>query len=472
MLLLALGLCFASGYFLVNSAWPREQPNSAGALVRVAISVGFALAIFSIEFLFERLLGITHLLGVDAGCMASMFILYLVGRRRRSKVSLELQQIADFAIPSWIRRVLAAALAVAVLVALYSAVLRILAHPHGEGWDAFSIWNLRARFLFLGGAQWRGGFSDLIPWSHPDYPLLVPGAIAHLWTYLGHDDPLVPAIVGVVFAFSTLALLFSSLARLRGRNAALLAGLALTSTPFFIEQGTSQYADVPLSFFILASIVLLCIGRDHRGLLIFAGMAAGFAAWTKNEGLLFLLALAVGLAWAAILRNIRDTGRNSTDRRWRDFLLFLAGAAPVLLVIALFKHYVATAGDLFSSPRVMIYKMLAPGRYWIVFRWFLKELLRFGAWWIVPCTVAMVVFYLLVRRKQSRSRDPLCGSCVLALVLTLIGYFTIYLITPRDLYWHLRFSLNRLFLQLWPVIIFLFFLFAARQPPALSQSEA
>ena len=47
----------------------------------------------------------------------------------------------------------------------------------------------------------------------------------------------------------------------------------------------------------------------------------------------------------------------------------------------------------------------------------------------------------------------------LTLVLTLAGYFAIYIITPRDLYWHLRFSLNRLFLQIWPSAIFLFFLF-------------
>jgi hypothetical protein len=44
------------------------------------------------------------------------------------------------------------------------------------------------------------------------------------------------------------------------------------------------------------------------------------------------------------------------------------------------------------------------------------------------------------------------------LILTLAGYFAVYLITPYDIYWHLRFSLTRLFLQLWPSMIFLFFL--------------
>jgi len=49
-------------------------------------------------------------------------------------------------------------------------------------------------------------------------------------------------------------------------------------------------------------------------------------------------------------------------------------------------------------------------------------------------------------------------ASVAAILITLAGYFLIYVITPYDLYWHLRFSLNRLFLQLWPSVIFLCFL--------------
>jgi hypothetical protein len=469
MPLLAVVFCIASGGLLVALTWPHCKASLSERVLKLSLSLGFGLAIFSVEFFFERLLGINHAVWFDAGCMGLLFVLYLIVRRRHARVIAAIPEMGDLHIPGWIRRALAAAFVVALLATMYSAVLRVIAHPHGEGWDAFSIWNLRARFLFLGGANWRDGFTTLLPWSHPDYPLLVPAAIAHFWSYLGHDEPIVAATIGIVFAFGTLALLVSALAHLHGRNAALLAGLALTATPFFIEQGTSQYADVPLSFFILASIVLLHIGQNHAGALLLAGMAAGFAAWTKNEGLLYLFALVIGLVRAVFLANDRDASADSPHRKWRIFIWFLSGAAPVTVVIALFKHYVGTTGDLFSSPGVMIHKLLTPGRYWVTLRWFAKESLRFGAWWIVPGTVVMVVFYLLVRRKQASRQDPLYRGSVLALGLTLIGYFAIYLITPRDLYWHLRFSLNRLFLQLWPATIFLFFLFVARQSCAISQ---
>ncbi len=42
----------------------------------------------------------------------------------------------------------------------------------------------------------------------------------------------------------------------------------------------------------------------------------------------------------------------------------------------------------------------------------------------------------------------------------LIGYFFVYVLTPLDLAYHLATSLNRLFLQLWPGVIFLFFMIA------------
>jgi hypothetical protein len=42
----------------------------------------------------------------------------------------------------------------------------------------------------------------------------------------------------------------------------------------------------------------------------------------------------------------------------------------------------------------------------------------------------------------------------------LIGYFFVYVLTPLDLGYHLTTSLNRLFLQLWPSVIFLCFMIA------------
>jgi hypothetical protein len=59
-------------------------------------------------------------------------------------------------------------------------------------------------------------------------------------------------------------------------------------------------------------------------------------------------------------------------------------------------------------------------------------------------------------------------ASIWTLGLTLAGYFAIYVITPNELYWHLRFSLNRLFLATWPSVLFLFFSSVSFRSPAKS----
>jgi len=473
-LTLAILLCFASGYFIAALGWPR-WPFPSDFAVLDSLAAGGGLGLFSFVYVLSRAAGNNHLIATDLAVFGVLLIAFLLIRSRQPT---QLSEPAEnWQASSAARQILAAVFIFALGAALYAAITRVIVHPHGEGWDAFSIWNLHTRFLFRSGPTWSEGFSPLIPWSHPDYPLLTPGAIAHFWTYLGHETQVVPAAIAIVFTFATVGLLYSSLAMLRGRLAAILASLALVTTPFFIEQGTSQYADVPLSFFILAAVSLLCLhdafeqsesGGTSR-LLILAGVNAGFAAWTKNEGLLFLAALIAARA-LTFIRDARRTPQRRLALAARNFLPLILGMAPALLVIAWFKHFIAPPGDLFPDRTLAIHKLLEPARYGAVLRWYAKEFLRFGEWWLIPGTLLLIVFYFLLTRKREPREPSLApgfGTSYLALSLTLAGYFVIYLITPRDIYWHLRNSLNRLFLQLWPSAIFLFFLLIT---PAVKKS--
>jgi len=466
--LLAL-LCAASGVLLVLLLWPRESALGMNWLLQGCLGLGCGLGLFSVIFFVSRASGSTNLLVVDFAVFALLLAGY-VFRRRRTAVVTTTHLSDEKTDPDWLLLVLRAALAIALLAALYSAILRIIAHPHGDGWDAFAIWNLHARFLFRGGVHWRDGF-PLIPWSHPDYPLLLPAAIAHFWTGLGYESQIVPALIGLVFTFGAIGLLFSSLAMLRGQISAILGGLTLLATPFFIEQGTAQYADVPLSFFILATIVLLCLyeqnsgSRRPQGLLVLAGISCGFAAWTKNEGLLFLLAILAARLLLFFITQSRSVRAEAPPRPYITYenarqastslAFFLAGIVPLLLLIAWFKHSVGASNELFSS--IVFHKLLDASRYHAILKWYGKDFLRFGDWLLIPGTALLAGLYFAAPDERMQAADPAFGASRMALVMTLAGYFLIYLITPYDLYWHLRFSLNRLFLQLWPAVIFLFF---------------
>ena len=109
----------------------------------------------------------------------------------------------------------------------------------------------------------------------------------------------------------------------------LLAGVVLLASPAFMTQAPSEYADVPLAFFFLLrsrsscrADVALPVARRR--------LFAGFAAWTKNEGALLVVALAAAL----FVSEWRSTGWRSAARQAGIFLL---GASPGLLLVLWFK---------------------------------------------------------------------------------------------------------------------------------------
>jgi len=476
--------CLAAGYLIVALGWPRPAKRFSELLLRASLSVGYGLGLFSLLFFLARVLGISHLVAIDVVVLAMLCAAFLLIRTRILAAQSPVRSDENVRLPRWLDRCLTVSFTCAICGGLYSAILRSIAHPHGEGWDAFAIWNLHARFLFRGGEHWRDGLSPLIPWSHPDYPLLLPAAVAHFWSILGHEDTAVPALISLCFTLGTVGLLSSSLTILRGRTFGMLGGLALLSTPFFIEQGSSQYADVPLAYFFLAAMVLLHLHRrrltessDSLGqLLVLCGMAAGCAVWTKNEGLLFLSAMLVArvlvrIGWTFVLSTGMVTQRNRAET-WADLLKFAVGVAPFFLLVVWFRHSIAFSSELFSNQGTMLQRILDPSRYGAIVKWFAKEFLRFGEWWLIPGTVLLIVLYFLGDTDGVDRRSGVdIRSSVWTLTLTLAGYFAIYMITPYDLYWHLRFSLNRLFLQLWPCAIFLFFLASPLKMGQQSQNE-
>ena len=340
----------------------------------------------------------------------------------------------------------------ALLPASLLAVLAIAwANPHGE-WDAWAIWNLRAIFLCRGGADWMDAFSPLLDWSHPDYPLMLPGAVARLWYFAGGESFLAPGLLAVLFTFSTVLLLTVSVAALAGKRQGYLAGMAILGSFSCLEQGTFQQADVPLSFFIHAGTVLSTLSHAQpamkfSGGLVLAGGAACFAAWTKNEGVAFLLALGLSMVMVA-----------GIQKRWSDlgprFFWLGLGALPVLAALAVFKFSFAPPNDLLSSRNIyeISEKLASPYRYWLVAKEFLLEFFHMG---IGPILAA----YFLIAGGASKQR--VMGLALLPLGVVgflLIEYYFVYILTPYGVYFHMKTSLYRLIAQLWPTLLFVFFL--------------
>jgi len=350
------------------------------------------------------------------------------------------------------------AISICFLIALLFSLMVFAASswktPHG-GWDAWAIWNLRARFLFRAGIHWADAFSEYLV-GHGDYPLFIPTNVARGWVIVGSDTVLIPIILSALFTFSNVGLTVSSLSFLRSQSQGFLAGLVLCGTPFLIVAGASQYADVPLAFLFLSTLVLFGLKTQFPAyqyrLVFLAGVAAGFSTGVKNEGLLFLVSTLLSLTAIALVPKKRLAHS-------KDLGYFFLGTLPGLAVTICFKSYYSPISGLFFAAdfHTLVSRITDPARHLLVLGTFQRELRDFGGW---PFSMPIfLLFYVLVlgTRRDIRVGEEV-APLLMVLAMMLAGYYWVYILTNVDLAWHLQTSLDRLLAQLWPSAAFAYFL--------------
>lgn len=166
------------------------------------------------------------------------------------------------------------------------------------GWDAWSTWNLKAKFLFLGGEHWKNLLSPILWRSSPHYPLFLP--LLNVWSWLCINQATFdgPIFTSFLFTLLSLGLLYCGLKDLTRSPYAFLPSLVLLTLPLFNKLSLSQYCDHVLGFYLLASLFCLIKAKHDNcpSLALLAGLFTGLLSFTKSEGLiasLILLILAV-----------------------------------------------------------------------------------------------------------------------------------------------------------------------------------
>jgi hypothetical protein len=318
-----LGVPLALGALVVRIAGVEVSSKNLG-FISLALPIGIGLS--SLAAFVSLVIGDRISIAVEAVLIA----VALVGLRHRRPIAVGAAPAsqAKVALPSG---ALVLLLGVALGTSALAYLNACLSSPSG-GWDAWAFWNLRARFFARGGEFWSRGFTQLLFWTHPEYPVLVPAAVARGWVFSSTESPLVPWLIASAFAASTLGLLFFTLRRLRSRDLATLGALVLLGTPYFVLHGASQYSDVPVGYFFLATFSTLALHDENpaerRGLVALSGLTAGLAAFTKNEGAMFL-------ACALLARAIavgRRAGRAELFAQAKPFGAGLVGPLAVLVV--------------------------------------------------------------------------------------------------------------------------------------------
>ncbi|MEZ5353774.1 MAG: hypothetical protein R2762_14135 [Bryobacteraceae bacterium] len=327
--------------------------------------------------------------------------------------------------------ILAAVSAGALAVAMGAVASSADQLPYGE-WDAWSQWNLRARYLAGDGDQWRNAVSRDLVRSHPDYPLLLPSAVARAWRFQGEHDPDVPKLLGIVFLAAVFCVLFGTLARVRNANAGLLGLCVLTASAGYLSQGPAQYADIPLSLFVLGAIACALLDQYELG-----GLLASAAAFTKNEGLVF------ALAYLVLVRKLPA----------------LTGAAPGLVTVAAFKLFLAPPSE-FAGGAIHGENLLPS--LWAMG----QQLYGYGLGIGHPVLLLAVLGFGL---GIARTAQPMWSRCMGILAIQFLGYLAAYVVTPNDLTFMLA-STARVIGQIWPALILL--LIARLNSPVFASPES
>lgn len=316
-------------------------------------------------------------------------------------------------------------------------------------WDSWAIYGFKAKALYLAKTVPVGFFTDSTKaYAHLDYPLLLPLAQAWVFTALGSWNDQLVNIISVFYSLSLIFIFYFTLKAFSNRRYAIFFTLFLMTIPKLTEFLFSGYADVPLmvGYFInLAYLLRWFYAPQKNGFLYLSAIALGLAVWSKNDGLAICLVNFIIFIYLVF-------------RRWKFsrnpvFLIirYLALIAVIILPWMLFKTLLHIPNDLINAQNVSLGAWQSNlNRLPLIFQSFAGYMASLKGWNFL--WVALPVLIVL-RFKKAFSLPAL------AVLISLLAYFgiwvIIYMITPREINWHLANSAERLLLQMAPLALFL-----------------
>ena len=334
------------------------------------------------------------------------------------------------------------ALSLAALVATVTAVA--LAEPLAE-WDVLAVAALKAKVLLAEPLLTTSFFHDLSrAYSHLDYPLLWPLAIAWIWRWCGGPELLAVKLLGPATLLATLAALYGLVRARASRTTALVFSTLLAGLPMVQAQAARLLVDLPVGAFtllVLAGLYLWWAERDAAALRL-AGLGGAGLLTAKAEGLAIFALAAVAMAVA-----IRA---DRAPRAWRALAWFpglsLLLAAPWLVLRLGLPNVHNNSGAELTPERFLAQIDRLPRLPLDAPRYFLS----FADWLLFwPLALGLLALCWPAWRRGARL------GLVLAMHAPLAVYALVFVVSPRPLPELFDTGLSRLLVHLVPSEVFL-----------------
>ncbi len=319
-----------------------------------------------------------------------------------------------------------------ILLPLLAIPLWLEAHyyPLG-GWDAWSCWNLKAKFIYLGSEHWKDMLGSDLWRSNTNYPLALPSINVWFWHWSGASQN-VSMFNAIILTLLTAGVLLLGLQELTvSKKISFLITLAVFTLSLGNTLSISQYSDMLSSLFILCTFVcyLLSYKNNNPRWLILTALFIGLLSFTKNEGLVASFVLTTLILFS----------RPNKPLIFLSMLL-LAALPEIIFYLFMAPHNQAFINGLFSVNKPSTLSRL---QYVLVYP--LHELigLQWSGLWILAMTGLIVG-----RKKAFKKPLAVIGLFIVSYLIVVLTYYQINTFFEID--WWMNNTLNRIIFALMP----------------------
>ncbi|MBF0478980.1 MAG: hypothetical protein HQL26_05820 [Candidatus Omnitrophica bacterium] len=334
------------------------------------------------------------------------------------------------------------------LIILSALILTASFFPYG-GWDAWGIWNLKARFIFLGGTQWRNMLDPALFQTSNHYPFLWPLMNVWIWCFGKSAPTYIPLVSSLTYAIGLPLLLGFGLYTTTKHKLSFLPAFLFALLPLYQLLSISQYADVLIAFFLLAVFIFFHLSLEQKSSSLFflTGIFCGAMSFIKDEG----LASTILISFLVLI--LIAINQNFSNRKLKIIGKFLLGVFLTFLPALIFQFFIRPASLQFENGLISKTNPSSLFRLAIILRYYAAEFLSIkwqGIWIIILCGI----LFNLKKIKTVPSYTLIVGFTVLYMMTLTANYF---INTHIPLIFWLVSSVNRLILSLIPPLLFLIF---------------
>jgi len=353
---------------------------------------------------------------------------------------------------------------------MISTSLQVLQTPQ-KLWDERAIFALKAKVLFEEHSI-RSPIlldPDFVQY-HPRYPLLLPLAEQNIYAFLGQvDDRWSKLIFPALYcglALSTSGVLSRTMSPGRAWLAALLMATVPVMLPY--EYGfLCGQADAPVACFHGLSMLYLWDGLQrlrrgeaHAAPFLVAGICGGLTAFTKDEGIAYLMiqVAIMGLFTICAIRRMPDLRRVLTGS-----VAYVVPAAIAIVPWMIHRRSLPTTTEMnyFERMTLSLFVSRLETLLWSVPHLFHR---MFWEWreWGLQWWMMVAAFAIRPQRSLQRSQLLFLFDVTAALMSLLVAG----MLAPAQLDEHIGGSSHRFLMQIAPVtVLFAATLFTRANPP-------